>query len=171
MKLERVAKIKYSKYIDATSVRDIALSILKELGLMAGSKKEKAIYLAKYVSDNIRTTRGYDKPPYPRETLKSGYGTCFAKAVLLTSMLRAVGFTEDEVYTVVCKLHKVNSYLQGLFHALVIVRLDDRKLLVLNPSSTELYIEVDDIRGIEGVAKVYCLFNDKKGYIWIPEDS
>jgi len=166
MKLEK-AKLKYSRYVDPSSIKEHVLKILGK----ARADRNDVLNLAEYVRKNIRTTRGFDRPPYPLEILKAGYGTCFAKAILLASMLRASGFNEDEVFVVVCKLHEFEQdpVLQGLLHAVVIVYISG-KILVLNPSSTELCIEINSFEELSKLGKVYCIFNDKKGYICIPKD-
>jgi predicted transglutaminase-like cysteine proteinase len=105
-----------------------------------------------YVSDN-ETHGVVEYWQFPNETLTLGTGDCEDFSILLCSLLRANGWTEDEAYVVI-------GVKDGMYHGWVRLNVDYIGWQSIEPQANALNTLVGDYLSLSGFQAMY-MFNDK----------
>jgi len=94
----------YNKYVTpfSTSVRKIA----NTMGYQKELSRELLRQVCNWVRKNIKllkVTRPGEQniPLFPRDVLKERKSTCLGRAILFTSIVRAMGVNEKEIFTII----------------------------------------------------------------------
>lgn len=159
---------KYADYIlpNEESVKRLADSILVKT-----SHKDKlgvASLVCEWIFQNIKHIGKMFNPKdlHPSVVLRKRRGSCLALSMLMVSILRSLGFNEDDVFLVVA-LHRGEHPFQAT-HSFVIINLSDKEASKLNDESTiaifdpsKNYFELTKLGALLLTNVVVLVFNDK----------
>jgi len=130
----------------------VVKSALSEISKLYAYRISKWMAIRDWVSTNIRYDGRGDYWQLPRETLERRTGVCKEYSILLVSLLRAAGYSEDRVFVVLGR--KGESY-----HAWVRIRIDVIGWQNIEPQGPSLLIIIGDYLVLSGYSALYY-FND-----------
>ncbi len=165
--LERTSqRFKYMDYVtpEDDCVKEIATRIVKSKGRRV--EKSTIVELVfSWIKNNILPEGSSpEKDLRPCVTLRKRQGTCLAQSILTASLLRALSFSENEVWVAVT-LHRGESPFEAM-HAIVILQTSDKgKVIALD--TTESLLEVTTLNEIIQTNTILLMFNDK--FAWVPK--
>jgi len=136
---------------------EIVRTTLAEISKMLTYRISKYAAVRDWVSSNIgyaydTSVHGREYWQLPRETLQRRTGDCEDFSLLLVSLLRATGYSEDRVFVVIGR--KSEGY-----HAWVRIRLDVIGWENVEPQASVLATIIGDRMALSGYVAV-CQFND-----------
>lgn len=160
------AKLRYRKYVtpNDTKVCKEVFNLIYDATISDIIKH--AIIINKWIRENIKTVAVSGFSLTPSKTLEVGFGTCFAKAVLLCSMIRSIGASVNKLFVVVYRPKKSSKY---VLHASVLFILSEGEALLLDPSADFGIIKLKSMKDMKKLGTLFCIFNDIFAWIVITD--